>query len=304
MFEGKKVSLVLGGGGIRGLAHVGVLKVLARNGIIPDEYVGCSGGSIVAAMAAGGMMPEEIEWMALRLRRQDVLDYNWWNLLWRRGRARSIYRGKALHDTVRRRLPVDRWNDLVKPLYINTVDLNSGQEVVFGMPGMTDVPVHDVVVASCAIPGVFPPKEIGRRFYVDGGVLDVLPVKVAIYNGAGLIIAVNLERDTGAPLRGVEKKGMVAIIDQAHTIIARTLSRLDMKHFQGAPVVLIEPPVENHGIFQFERTQEVILAGERAAERVIFENPMLKAAVRQTDHTPLPGTVPVRERPNETQVAT
>ncbi len=297
MFEGRKVTLVLGGGGMRGLAHIGVLKALARRGVIPDEYVGCSGGALVAAMAAGGMMPEEIERVGLSLTRRDILDYNWWNLIWRRGRARSLYRGKALHDTVRRILPVDRWDHLVRPLYINAVDLHAGQEVVFGMPGLTDLPVHDAVVASCSIPGVFPPKEIGRRFFVDGGVLDVLPVKIAMYHGAGMVIAVNLVPASAEPERGIEKKGMLGIIDQAHTLMGRQLFRLTMRHFTGAPIVMIEPAVANHGVFQFERTHEVILAGERAAERTIVEHPSLRSALLSLDRTPEPGSLPAQRAP-------
>jgi NTE family protein len=292
MFDGKKVTLVLGGGGMRGLAHIGVLKVLARNGIIPDEYIGCSGGAFVAAMAAGGMMPEDIEQVGLSLRRRDVLDYNWWNLVWRRGRARSLYRGRALHDTLRRVLPVDRWDQLVRPLYVNAVDLNHGVEVFFGMPGWTDVPIHDAVVASCSIPGVYPPKRIGRGWFVDGGVLDVLPVKLAVYNGAGLVIAVNIEGEGEDGARGIERKGMVGIIDETHRIISRTLYQLTMSQLQGAPVVLIEPAVANHGVFQFERTHEVIRAGEHAAERTVLENPLFAGARRAHDRTPLRHALP------------
>jgi NTE family protein len=287
MFDGKKVILVLGGGGMRGLAHIGVLKVLARNGIVPDEYIGCSGGALVAALGAGGMMPEDIERVGLSLRRKDVLDYNWWSLLWRRGRARSLYRGKAMHDTIRRVLPVDRWDQLQKPLYVNAVDLNSGTETFFGLPGLTDLPIHDAVVASCSIPGVYPPKRIGNRHFVDGGVLDILPIKMAVYNGAGIIIGVNLEGPEETP-RGIERKGMVGIIDQSHTIIARTLFRLQLERFREAPLVMIEPHVANHGVFQFERTNEVITAGEHAAERVMLEHPMFRNARRYVDRTPRP----------------
>src|SRR5688572_9774406 len=112
MFNGRRVSLVLGGGGLKGLAHIGVLKVFAAHGIVPDEYVGTSVVSIVAALAASGLKPEEIERAALSLRRSDILDYDWKGLVLRRGRVRSLYKGQALRAWLKRTLPVDRFDGL------------------------------------------------------------------------------------------------------------------------------------------------------------------------------------------------
>src|SRR6185295_1793555 len=88
-----KVSVVLGGGGMKGLAHIGALKALHRHGIIPDEYIGTSVGSYIAALAAGGLHPDRIEDIGLSIRRRDILDYNWLGMLCRPGRAKSLYRG-------------------------------------------------------------------------------------------------------------------------------------------------------------------------------------------------------------------
>src|SRR5688572_2257074 len=148
MFNGRRVSLVLGGGGLKGLAHIGVLKVFAAHGIVPDEYVGSSVGSIVAALAASGLSPAEIERIALSVRRSDILDYDWKGLILRRSRVRSLYRGVALRSWLGRVLPARRFDELVKPAYFTSVDMNTCQETIWGMAGTRDLPLHDCLAAA------------------------------------------------------------------------------------------------------------------------------------------------------------
>lgn len=285
--QGKKVVIVLGGGGTKGLAHIGVLKVLERYGIAPDEYVGTSVGAYIGALAAGGMSAGEIEDVALSLRRGDILDYNWLGLLVHRGRARSLYRGKALHDFIRRTLPVDRFDRLPRPLYVTSVELASAREVIWGMPGYREVPIHDCVVASCAIPGIFPPKRINQHYFVDGSLVDTLPVKVAAYNKADLILAVYLEpRDAVAS--GIERKGIAAILQQSQSILSRTLARHNLRYFEREPIVLIQPRVADHGMFEFDHTAEVIRAGEEAAEAALRGHPATRAMLPQAAGDPTP----------------
>ncbi len=287
MMQGKKISIVLGGGGTKGLAHIGVLKVLERYGIVPDEYVGTSVGAYIGALAAGGMSAGEIEAVALALRRRDILDYNWLGLLVHRGRARSLYRGKALHDFIRRTLPVDRFDRLPRPLYVTSVELASAREVIWGMPGYREVPIHDCVVASCAIPGIFPPKRINQHHFVDGSLVDTLPVKVAAYNKADLILAVYLEpRETASS--GIERKGIAAILQQSQSILSRTLARHNLRYFEREPIVLIQPRVADHGMFEFDHTPEVIRAGEEAAEAALRDHPATRAMLPQAAGDPTP----------------
>jgi NTE family protein len=280
-----KVSVVLGGGGMKGLAHIGALKALHRHGIVPDEYVGTSVGSYIAALAAGGYHPDQIEDIGLSITRRDILDYNWLGLIMRAGRSRSLYRGKALHDYFRRTIPVDRWDDLKYPLYVTSVDLGSMQEVIWGMPGYREIPVHDCVVASCSIPGIYPPKKINEYHFVDGSLVDVLPVKVAVYNKADLIIAVYLEpREVTAT--HVEQKGVAAILQQSQSILSRTLVRHNLHYFEKAPIVLIQPHVAEHGIFDFDNNAAVIRAGELAAEVTLQSHPLTQALLRRPASTP------------------
>ena len=274
MYQGKRVALVLGGGGLKGLAHIGVLKVLEQFGIIPDEYVGTSVGSLVGAMHAGGMKAAQIEETALSMKKEDILDWNWWDLLWRRGRAKATNKGRALHDFVRRVLPVDRFEQLKKPLYITSVELHSGREVVWGMPGLREVPIHDCVVASCSVPGVFPPKKIYHYQFLDGSIVDTLPVKVAVYNKADLIIAVYVQSDHSFRGKAIAEAGMASVFEQSLAIWSRTLTRHNLNYFEDAPIALIEPEVWNHGMFEFRKTVEVIAAGREAATSTLSNHPL------------------------------
>jgi NTE family protein len=279
MNQDRKVTVVLGGGGMKGLAHVGALKALHRHGIVPDEYVGTSVGSYIAALAAGGLSPAEMEATALSIRPKDILDYDWATLLFRRWRARSLYRGKALHDFVRRTLPVDRFDQLPKPLYLSSVDLGSGQEVIWGLPGYREIPIHDCVVASCAIPGIYPPKKINQFYFVDGGLVDTLPVKVAVYNKADLIIAIYLEPPEVSSRR-VDRRGMGAILEQSQSILSRALLRHNLHYFEKAPIVLVQPRVGEHGLFEFRNAPAVIAAGEEATEAALRESPLTRGLLR------------------------
>ena len=271
-----KISVVLGGGGMKGLAHIGALKVLHRWGLVPDEYVGTSVGSYIAALAAGGLPLPEMEQIALSMRHDDILDFNWLDLLTRRGRSSSLYRGKAVHDFFRRTLPVDRFDQLKRPLFVTSVDLESGKEVVWGMPGYTEIPLHDCLVASCAIPGIYPPKKINRFYFVDGSLVDSLPVKVAVYRKMDLIIAVYLEPKE-ILARGVNRRGVAAVLQQAQSIFSRTLVRHNLNYFQNAPIVLVQPQVQDFGLFDFDNHAAVIRAGELAAEIALREHPLTAA---------------------------
>lgn len=279
MFRGKRVSLVLGGGGMRGLAHIGVLKALDKFGIVPDEYIGTSVGAFIAAMAAGGMTPEQVEEVGRTTRAEHLIDYNVTGLARRRTRTASIYRGKALHDYVRRILLEDRFDRLKRPLYVTAVNLDTGEEVVWGMPGFTELPVHDAVVSSCAIPGVYPPKAIAGAWFVDGGVADAVPVKVAVYNKAELVVAVYLDNLNGGAAEGEKpaELGAAAIISQAQGIFSRTLFNLTSHRFKDAPLVWVRVKVSGYGLFDFEQTHHLIRIGELEAARTFREHPLVAA---------------------------
>src|SRR6266550_3365177 len=162
-------TLVLGGGGMKGVAHVGAL--------------------VGAAWSAGKSIAELHE-IAVGLVRKDIFAVAHADMAFKRMRSPALFRREPL-DTLLHRLVGDlTFQDLRNRLIVNTVDLNSGMQVFWGLDGLDEVPVKDAVFASCALPGYLPPREIRGRFYMDGATVDNLPVGTARILGSDVIVAV------------------------------------------------------------------------------------------------------------------
>lgn len=271
-----KVTIVLSGGGLRGMAHVGALKAIRALDIPVHEYIGTSMGSLVCALAAGGMDIEGMERLALDLKSEDILDLRLLHFIRKRLRARSFYEGKRLHRYIERVLPIDSFKLLDKPLLVNAVELSRGEEVYWGTEETDDIPVHEAVYGSCALPGVFPPLKMNGIYYIDGGILTNLPVRMARQRGADLIIAVNL----GLPaLRKIdevpEQESIIDILLQSNGITMRRILQLQLREFIEYPLILVEPHLPTRRMFDFEETDRSIRAGERAALNVLRDHPLL-----------------------------
>ena len=256
-------TLVLSGGGLKGLAHVGVLKALEERGRRPALVVGSSMGSLVAGAWAAGMPLDEMEQRALAVRRRDVFRVAHVDMAIRRMHAPALYRREPL-DALLESIVGDRtFNDLHAPLLVNSVDLLTGQQVTWGLPGRRTVRVADAIFASCALPGVFPPREIQGHFYVDGAVIENLPVRVAATAGTGDIIAVNVAA-TSTPRTQAETDGFAATYVRGLEIVMQAQIEGLLRDWAGPPLTLIEPHVAHIGMFSFHQTQELIDEGHRA----------------------------------------
>ncbi len=256
-------TLVLSGGGLKGLAHVGVLKALDERGRRPALVVGSSMGSMVAGAWAAGMGLDEMEQRALAVRRRDVFRVAHVDMAIRRMNAPALYRREPL-DALLETIVGDRtFNDLHAPLLVNSVDLLTGQQVTWGLPGRRTVRVADAIFASCALPGVFPPREIQGHFYVDGAVIENLPVRVAATAGTGSIIAVNVAA-TSAARTLAETEGFAATYVRGLEIVMQTQIESLLRDWSGPPLTLIEPRVAHIGMFSFHQTRELIDEGYRA----------------------------------------
>lgn len=271
-----KVTIVLSGGGLRGMAHVGALKAIRALGIPVHEYIGTSMGSLVCALAAGGMDIEDMERLALDLKSEDILDLRLLHFIHKRLRARSFYEGERLHRYLEKVIPIDSFKLLEKPLLVNAVELSRGEEVYWGTEEADDIPVHEAVYGSCALPGVFPPLKMNGIYYIDGGILTNLPVRMARQRGADLIIAVNL----GLPaLRKIdevpEQESIIDILLQSNGITMRRILQLQLREFIEYPLILVEPYLPTRRMFDFEETDRSIRAGERAALNVLRDHPLL-----------------------------
>jgi len=272
-----RLGLVLSGGGARGLAHIGVLRVLEREGIPVDLLAGTSMGGVIAAGYAAGMSPDDLEKEALGVTRTrrllGLVDPTLPN--------GGLIRGQRLQAYFEQHLGQQTFSDLRLPLALVTVDLNTRQEVV-----LREGPVALALRATTAVPGLLMPAEINGWQLVDGGVLNNLPVDVALKMGAEVVIAVDIgpTREAGVGRWIGNRRWVPEGLSMTLKVLDDTLGTLmaanqEHKLRQFPPDVLIQPdiPMDVNVFAGYERAAELIAAGERAAEAHL---PEIKSLLR------------------------
>lgn len=264
---GRRVALVLGGGGLKGFAHIGVLQALEERGISPQVYAGTSIGALMAAAAAGGMPNEEMAKRATSLRRRDLFRINHFGMLMERLRSPAVYLEEPLRDLCRMVVPPAKFNQLAKRLLVNTVDAERGTQVVWGLPGLDDAWVQDAVYASCALPGLFPPGRVGGRTCFDGGVIDNLPANIASV-GMDLVVAVDVGTADRVLMPDLHSQGFAMVYVRAATIMMYALQQFPLDHWNGPPMVLIRPKLSGRR-FDFGNAETHIDEGYRAAKKAL-----------------------------------
>jgi NTE family protein len=259
-----KIALVLGGGGLKGFAHVGVFRALREIGIEPTVIAGTSIGALIGAAYARGMPVSEMADRARALKRRDLFRLNRMGMLLERQHSPAIYLEEPLRQVVESVVTPMRFDQLKKTLLVNTVDLSRGSQVVWGLPGLRDVSVVDAVYASCALPGFYPPGNIGGRLCVDGGVIDNLPVSMA---GLGMdaVIAVDTGSSDLEPENDIATAGFASIYMRAATTMMHALQLAPFATWTRPPMILIRPKVSHIGWFSFTHTDELLEAGYTAA---------------------------------------
>ncbi len=269
LFRCKRVSpnrpftLVLSGGGLKGLAHIGVFRALEERSLTPAVVVGTSIGSLIGGAWAAGVSVAEMQMRARQVRRRDVFRVAHADITLRRMLAAALYRGEPLDELITGLVGDGTFSQLSRRLLVNTADLNSGQQVLWGMPGFRDVRVADAVAASCSLPGIFPPRLINGRAYVDGAVVDNLPVRQAAIVGEDLIVAVNVAA-TGTERSNIETLGFAATYIRGLEIVMHRQIDAQLRNWNGPPLVLVSPKVEHISMFAFDRTEELLEAGYQA----------------------------------------
>jgi NTE family protein len=271
----KRVVLVLGGGGVKGMAHVGVWRALEEYGIRPAEILGTSIGALVGACIAGGEASATLAARALSLSKPDIVTLNRWALLFNGIRQPSVFRGDTFLEYIRTVLPTHRWDELGLSIAINAVHLETGRMEWFGAGGRTDVPLPDVVYASCALPVFYPPADLGGKLYVDGGVGDTLPVREAAARGADVIIAADVGAGGIKDSQDTVSKGMVAVHHRVFDILAYERKRAILDDWQGPELIYIRPPLDGVSTFDFTRTDFFLEEGYRAARTALAASPSL-----------------------------
>ncbi len=238
------LGVALGGGFARGIAHIGVLKVLEEENIPVDYVAGTSVGAIIGASYCGGMTSAELEDMARTLR---FSDFARWTLS-RFGFCNSDRMVRLFERTLKKHT----FEDLVIPLAITATEFRTGEAVVFTQGALVD-PIR----ASCAYPGMFLPVEIDGHSYIDGMLAYAVPTTPLRRMGADCVIGIYLSAhwSNARPPRHIFE-----VIGQCFSIAQSKLSESWAKDAN----LVIEPDVSGFTYDCFERAQELIAAGEAA----------------------------------------
>jgi len=261
-----RIGLALGSGAARGLAHIGVLEVLEKEGIPIDMIAGTSAGALVGALYAQGKdasliknLVQDLSWKRLASMVDLTLPKT------------GFISGKKIKDQLELIFGGDlKFSDLGIPLACVATDIMTGEEIVLDQGS-----VLEGVRASISIPGIFTVVKLGGRYLVDGGLVNPVPVSILKKMGANFIIAVNVIPDIRDRTRPGGKKGVedfkepnvISVIMQSIYIGAHALTKASL---EGADVA-IQPQIAHIGHFDFHQVQECIWQGEVATQGSIPE---------------------------------
>ncbi len=240
-----KVGLALSGGAARGLAHIGVLKVIQEENIPIACVAGASVGSLMGALFAAGMHWTDMAETARRIKWKDLAQLTLSQL--------GIAKHAKLKEIIDRLIGGKHFEDLPLPLAVVAVDLQNGREVV-----LSSGPVADAVRASSSIPGLFEPTLLGGRFLVDGGLLNNLPADVARTLGADVVIAVDLNAHAD------ETSPPKSVLDILYRCFQIVLDHNEQDERAIADVV-IAPDLKGRSYYDLKPLDEMIALGEKAA---------------------------------------
>jgi NTE family protein len=251
------VGVALGGGFARGIAHIGVLRVLEENEIPVDLLAGTSVGALVGAAYASGTTLDELE-------RQGMLthfrDFGRWTIS-RMGMATN----ERLEGFLRRFTTIDTFEEMKIPFGIVATDLVAGQTVCF-----TKGEVGPPLRASCAYPGLFIPVEHEGRMLVDGFLTAHVPTESLRHMGADVVIAVHL--DPGQPNQ--KPKNTIEVIGRSFSIVQEQTPQRWLRFAD----VILEPAVKDIHWDDFQKTPQLVAAGVEAARAAL---PEIKAALKR-----------------------
>ncbi len=248
IFKKQKIALALGGGSARGLANIGVLKVLERERIPIDLIVGSSIGALIGASYSLGVPTYRMEEAALKFSWDTLADFY--------VSKRSLLKGKKLENIIKKFTDDKGFSDAQIPIAITTTDIETGEELVF-----TKGNLQRIIKASCSWPGFFSPVTIGARSLVDGGIRNSIPTKMAKKLGATKIIAV----DIGFCVKKGKLDNLFQMFMQSIQILGEELDKYQAMHAD----IVIKPKLDNIDQFSFNRGKQAIRDGEEATEKVI-----------------------------------
>jgi len=263
----KRVSLVIGSGGIKCAAAIGLWRVLKSENIEVENVVGCSGGSMYAALIANHVPERDMEEWSKTLWTSDIMQGYTENLKASKdGSLRFNERSGLVDDSVlnnKLRAVYSNWkfSDLKMPFKVVATELLTGEKVI-----LSEGSIFDAIRASLAIPIIFPPWEVNERLLIDGAASDPLPIDVAIQDGADIIIAMGFSLDYRNRFRS-----MTAVQEQLNSIyinniLTSTYAFYNLAHH--AEIFPIIPEFDGTvSMFDVDKIPSVIEYGEQAARK-------------------------------------
>lgn len=256
--NGKTVSLVLGSGGARGLAHIGVIHVLEEKGYKITSIAGCSAGALVGGVYAAGKLAEYEEWVR-RIRKFDMI--NLLDIAWVGG---GLVKGDKVIRIMRELVGERLIEDLPIPFTAVATELESGREV-----WLSEGPLFDAIRSSCSLPIFFTPAKFKGTMLVDGGVVNPVPIAPVFDDHTDLTLAVNLggrPRLDPAP----EPRKSISATEVAYLVFDAMQSTIARQKLAAYPPDLtIEIPRDAAKTFEIHRAAEIIDLGRKAAEATL-----------------------------------
>lgn len=255
-----RLGVVLSGGGMRGLAHAGILQAFDEAGIVPDVFSGASAGSIVAALYAKGHNPQDIKSF---FQIDGVFSYRSFSL----GRA-GILRTEPFRSYLEPYLPEDRFDTLNTPIYISTTDILTGKPKVFHSGELIQP-----ILASCAIPGIFAPVEYEGELLGDGGIYSNLPTE-PLEGKCEILIGVYVH-----PLQKIDTSDLNNPLDVLSRAYDISRSAAIQPKFAVCDYVIVPEGIEPYGVFDSNHIEEMFEAGVEAGKKAVED---IKALLSQT----------------------
>ena len=266
------IVLVLGGGGARGLAHIGAIRAIEERGVRARALAGCSMGGIVSAFWAAGHDADAMEKVARGIGYEAFLSF---------GEPGGLVGGERIEALFAEHLP-ERFEDLDRPLLLTAVDVQKGELVV-----LSEGPLIPALRATSALPGLIAPVRSGERILVDGGLLNNLPVDLARTLGHAPVVAIDVAappdrrlsfdergffdrvREVVQPQRALTVELFMKAFDVPQALVTK------MRLAMAPPDLRIVPPLDrDFGVEQFGRIDEAIEAGYRATSQALDAAPL------------------------------
>jgi NTE family protein len=259
-----RVALVLGGGGARAIAQIGVIEVLQQNNIPIDMVIGTSGGSVIGALYADNPNIENLKKIGLNFKKSELIKLSLKDAIEGTTTLRGGFDGSLGEKFLNENLSAKDFKDLKIPFIAIATDIKSGKTIA-----LRSGKISPAVRASCSIPGLFSPVEIYDMILVDGGVTAPLAVDEAKKYNPELIIAV----DVSMPIKEENITNMFELAHRAANISYIALTELNGKSAD----ILIKPQINDVGIFDDHKNNELYIEGKKAAEKLL---PKIKSMLK------------------------